>query len=284
MSESEILDLALRIWPQARDSGVIDDPDDLDRLLASQNQPGAPNHDCGQRYTFACFAPDAEAKLSLATGESADGDDARFIAHLLVTRTLLAVGLAIDERVTGAMADAYAFSWTAAGSDYRQSPLALAASLWLVALDPSANSDHPITIDWASDCFDDAERWDPDYRLFSHYDIRERALDWAMYVSGAPRRIEGVSVWTLVEATGAPARPWASSARSRAPAQSRLPPQRCWSVTASQTCCARTSPVGQPERQPRVALTEGLGRRGRVILRQAQDERKRSVRRYSRIG
>lgn len=199
MSESEILDLALRIWPQARDTGVIDDPEDLDRLLASQDQPGAPNRDCGRRYTFACFAPDAEAKLLLATGESAEGDDARFIAHLLVTRTLLAVGLAIDERVSGAMADAYAFSWTATGGDYRQSPLALAASLWLIALDPSANSDHPIVIDWSSDCFDDAQRWDPDYRLFSHYDIRERALDWAMYVSAAPGRITGVSVWTLVE-------------------------------------------------------------------------------------
>ncbi|HJM74947.1 MAG TPA: hypothetical protein QGI71_03670 [Dehalococcoidia bacterium] len=199
MSESEILDLALRLWPQARDSGVIDDPEDLDRLLASQNQPGAPNRDCGQRHTFACFAPDAEAKLTLATGESAEGDDARFIAHLLITRTLLAVGLAIDERVSGAMADAYAFSWTAVGADYRQSPLALAASLWLIALDPSAISDHPIAIDWSPDCFDDADRWDPDYRLFSHYDIRERALDWAMYISGAAGRIEGVSVWTLVE-------------------------------------------------------------------------------------
>lgn len=199
MSESEILDLALRIWPQARDSGVVDDPADLDRLLAAQNQPGAPNHDCGQRYTFACFAPDAEAALTLATGESAQGDDARFIAHLLVTRTLMAVGLAIDERVNGAMADAYAFSWTATGGNYRQPSLALAASLWLIALDPSANSDHPIQIDWSSGCFDDAGRWDPDYRLFSHYDIRERALDWAMYVSAAPGRHEGVSMWTLVE-------------------------------------------------------------------------------------
>lgn len=199
MSESEILDLALRIWPQARDSGAVDDAAELDRLLAAQNQPGAPHRDCGQRYTFACFAPDAEAAFTLSTGEHAEGDDARFIAHLLVTRTLLAVGLAIDERVSGAMADAYAFSWTAAGGNYRQSPLALAASLWLVALDPSSNSDHPITIDWSSDCFDDEQRWDPDYRLFSHYDIRERALDWALYVSGAPARIEDVSVWTLVE-------------------------------------------------------------------------------------
>jgi len=199
MSESEILDLALRLWPQARENGVIDDPTDLDRLLTAQNQPGAPNHDCGQRYTFACFAPDAEPSFTLATGESAEGDDARFIAHLLVTRTLLAVGLAIDERVSGAMADAYAYSWTATGGDYRQSPLALAASLWLIALDPASNSDQPIQIDWSSACFDDSERWDPEYKLFSHYDIRERALNWAIYVSGAPGRIEGVSVWTVVE-------------------------------------------------------------------------------------
>ncbi len=200
MSASEILDLALRIWPQARDSGVVDDPADLDRLLAAQNQPGAPNHDCGQRYTFACFAPDAEAALTLSTGESAEGEDARFIAHLLVTRTLLAVGLVIDQRVSGAIADSYAFSWTATGGGhYHQTPLALALSLWLVALDPNSASDRPLQIDWPSDCFDDPERWDPDYRLFSHYDIRERALDWAMYVSAAPCRHEGASVWTIVE-------------------------------------------------------------------------------------
>ena len=200
-TDGEVLELALRLWPQARDRGSVDDPQDLDRLLESQGQPGAPGHDCGQRYTFACFAPGAEADLSLPTGERADSDQgARFTAHLLVTRTLLAAGLSIDERVTGAMCDAYALSWaTSGGGNHHQTPLALAVSLWLVALDPLSASDRPLRIDWSAECFRQHDHWDPDYRLFSHYDIRERALDWAMYVSVDPGRHAGVSVWTIVE-------------------------------------------------------------------------------------
>ncbi|MEE8421589.1 MAG: hypothetical protein V3S31_02305 [Dehalococcoidia bacterium] len=199
-SESEVLALALRIWPQVRDSGSAGDPSELDRLIEAQNQPGAPNHDCGQQFTFACFPPDAVPAVALPSGEQASGDEARFIAHLLVTRTLLGAGLAIDERVTGAMCDAYAFSWaTTGGANHRQSPLALALSLWLVALDPSSASDRPLPIDWTPACFEQHDYWDPDYRLFSHYDIRERALDWARYVSIDPRRHPGVSVWTIVE-------------------------------------------------------------------------------------
>jgi hypothetical protein len=38
-----------------------------------------------------------------------------------------------------------------------------------------------------------------DYRLFSHYDIRERILDWISYASVSPARHPGVSVWTLAE-------------------------------------------------------------------------------------
>ncbi len=200
-ADADLLDLALRLWPQARDRGAIDNPRDLDRLLEAQGRAGAPGHDCGQRYTFACFPPEVEAAFALPTGERPDSDDsARFIAHLLVTRTLLAAGLSIDERVTGAMSDAYARSWTTiGGGHHHQTPLALAVSLWLVALDPLTASDRPLPIDWSAECFRQHDYWDPDYLLFSHYDIRERALDWAMYVSGDPQRHPGVSVWTIVE-------------------------------------------------------------------------------------
>ena len=200
-ADGDLLDLALRLWPQARDHGAVDDPGDLDLLLEAQGQPGAPGYDCGQRSTFSCFPPDVEAAFSLPTGERPDADgSARFLAHLLVTRTLLAAGLSIDERVTGAMCDAYARSWTTTGGGHHyQAPLALAVSLWLVALDPLTASDRPLPIDWSAECFREHDHWDPDYLLFSHYDIRERALDWAMYVSAAPQRHAGVSVWTIVE-------------------------------------------------------------------------------------
>jgi hypothetical protein len=200
MSESEIIDLALRLWPQVRDSGRVDDPSDLDILLETQNQPGAIRRECGQQYTFACFAPDADAALTLPTGETAEGDDARFIGHLLVTRTLLGAGLSIDERVLGAMCDAYSYSWTiSSGGNYRQSSLALATLLWLSALDPNSGSDRPLPIEWDADCFTSDDRWDPDYRLFSHYDMRERGLDWTMYLSANAERLSGVSVWSIVE-------------------------------------------------------------------------------------
>jgi hypothetical protein len=201
VSTSTTLDLALRLWPQARDQGVVDDPEDLDRLLSAQGLPGAPGYDCGLRNTFACFGPDEEAAFALPTGERPDSDgSARFIAHLAVTRTLLAVGLSIDERVSGALAEAHALSWlTSGGGNHHQTPLALATSLWLVALDPLSGSDRPFAIDWSADCFQDDERWDPDERLFSHYDVRERALDWAAYMSYDPARHAGCSVWTIVE-------------------------------------------------------------------------------------
>lgn len=198
----DTLNLALRLWSDLRDHGTVDDPADLDRLLASLGQPGAPGYDCGLRRTFACFAPDEDASdFALPTGERPpDGAAGRFIAHVLVTRSLLAAGLAIDPRVNGAMCEAYALSWTAAGgAGYYQTPLALALSLWLPALDPDAQSDRPLPLDWSAACFDDEQRWDPDYRLFSHYDIRDRALDWAIYVGSRPGRHRGVSVWTIVE-------------------------------------------------------------------------------------
>ncbi len=201
MAGAPIIDLILRLWPRARDEGVVADPSDLDLLLATQGAPGAPGRECGLRHTFACFGPDREASFALPTGEriSQDGE-ARFVGHLLATRLLLAAGLSIDERVTRAMCDAYGLSWTAStGGNYHQTPLALAVSLWLVALDPLSATDRPLPLGWDADCFSDARRWDPEYRLFSHYDIRERALDWTTWVSAAAARRDGVSIWTIAE-------------------------------------------------------------------------------------
>lgn len=201
MSDSELVDLALRLWPSVRDRGTVDDPSDLDRLIDAQGLPGAPGVEQGLRYTFACFTPEQAATLTLPTGERIEDDaSARFVAHLLVTRTLLGVGLAVDERVVGALAEAHALSWFAAGGgNYHQSPVALAASLWVIALDPLSDSDRPFTLDWSADLFNDVARWDPDERLFSHYDVRERALDWAAYVSYEAGRHTGVSRWTVME-------------------------------------------------------------------------------------
>lgn len=201
MSDSAILDLAQRLWPSARDTGSVANPEDLDTLLAAQGGPGATGYDCGLRTTFACFAPDQDASaFTLPTGERPSDDaEGRFIAHVLVTRVLLGAGLSIDPRVTEALCAAHALSWAAGGTDYLQTPLALATALWLPALDPDSSSDRPLPIDWTADCFRDTERWDPEYRLFSHYDVRERALDWAVYASTRPERREGVSMWTIVE-------------------------------------------------------------------------------------
>ena len=203
MSTSPILDLAIRLWPQVRDRGAVDDPNDLDALLAAQGRPGAPGAEHGVRHTFACFPPGGaageEATFVLPTGERPRDDaDARLIAHLLVTRVLLGAGLSVDRRVQGAMGDAYAMTWAVRGG-YDASPLALATSMWLAALDPQQSSDRPLTIDWSPALYQDAERWDLDYRLFSHYDIRERMMDWVSYASVAPSRHPGCSIWTLAE-------------------------------------------------------------------------------------
>lgn len=200
MTNSETLSLALRLWPVVRDGGPVEDPIDLDRILATQGEPGAAYFTRGVRHTFAAFTPAQDAALTLPTGEQAPSDDeARFLAHLLLTRTLLAAGLYIDPRVVAAMSDAYALTWTSVAPGYMQSPLAMATALWLVALDPDSGSDRPLPIDWTPELFQDADRWDLDYRLFSHYDIRERALDWAVSAAGSPDRRAGVSSWALVE-------------------------------------------------------------------------------------
>lgn len=197
---SDTLDLALRLWPTVRDGQPVEDPGDLDRLLATQGQAGAAYLDAGVQHTFAAFAPDAAAEVTLPTGEQSQSDgEARFLAHLLVTRTLLAAGLHVDPRVVAAMSDAYALTWTVIGGDYVQTPLALATSLWLVALDPAGASDRPLPIDWAPEVFQDPAHWDLDYRLFSHYDIRERALDWAVFAASHPDERPSVSSFALVE-------------------------------------------------------------------------------------
>ena len=199
MSTSTILDLAIQLWPQVRDRGTVEDPNDLDTLLAAQGQPGAPGFAGGVARTFACFAPDEEATFVLPSGEHPRDDaDARLIAHILVTRTLLGAGLSVDRRVQGAMGAAYAVTW-AVGGAYDASPLALAASIWIAALDPQQSSDRPLPIDWSAAYYQDAARWDVQYRLFSHYDIRERMLDWVSYASASPARHPGCSVWTLAE-------------------------------------------------------------------------------------
>ncbi len=199
MKESPVLDLALRLWPQVRDQGMVDEPGDLDTLLATQGQPGAPGYEAGVRHTFACFRPDDEAAFTLATGERpADEEEARLVANILVIRTLLGAGLHIDRRVQQAMAQTYAVTWAVRGA-YDASPLVLAMTLWLIALDPNRASDRPLPIDWDAPLYQDPERWDLDYRLFSHYDMRERALDWVMYASVSPDRHQGCSTWTIVE-------------------------------------------------------------------------------------
>ncbi|MDO9445217.1 MAG: hypothetical protein Q7K37_07860, partial [Dehalococcoidia bacterium] len=71
MTHSDVLTLALRLWPSVRDTGQVADAGDLDRLLAAQGQPGALGYDQGVRGTFACFAPDEEATLTMPTGERA---------------------------------------------------------------------------------------------------------------------------------------------------------------------------------------------------------------------
>lgn len=138
--------------------------------------------------------------LALPTGEvSASDEEARLIGHIVVTRTLIAAGLGVDARVAQAMSAAHALTWTTeGGGHYHTTPLALATALWLVALDPLARDDRPLPIDWSARCFE-RDWWDPDYRLFSHYDVRERALDWAVRVARDASRHPGCSGWTIAE-------------------------------------------------------------------------------------
>ena len=196
----DVLPLAQRLWPQVRDNGAVDDPSALDALMATVGQPGAPGFEGGELHTYAAFLPSEDASdFTMPTGERpVDDTDGRFIGHLLITRALLGAGLHVDRRVQQAVGAAYAQTWCVRGG-YTASPLALATSLWLIALDPLKKSDRPIPMDWSPALYQDPERWDLDYRLFSHYDIRERALDWVVYASVDPARHAGVSMWSIVE-------------------------------------------------------------------------------------
>ena len=197
---TDVLALAQRLWPQIRDHGTVDDPSALDTLLATLGQPGAPGFEGGELHTFAAFLPSEDASdFALPTGERPlDDADGRLIGHMLITRTLLGAGLHVDRLVQQAVGATFAQTWCVRGG-YAASPLALATSLWLIALDPLRKSDRPIPIDWSPALYQDPERWDVDYRLFSHYYIRERALDWVVYASVDPARHEGVSMWSIVE-------------------------------------------------------------------------------------
>lgn len=196
----DVLNLAQQLWPQIRDHGTVGDPSALDKLLETLGQPGAPGFEGGETNTFAAFLPSEDASdFALPTGERPQDDaEGRLIGHILVARTLFGAGLHVDRRVQQAVGAAYAQTWCVRGG-YGASPLALATSLWLVALDPLRKSDRPIPIDWEPALYQDPERWDTEYRLFSHYDIRERALDWVVYASVDPTRHEGVSIWSIVE-------------------------------------------------------------------------------------
>ena len=199
MSSSPTLDLALRLWPQVRDRGTVDDPTELDALMAAMGQPGAPGYEGGLRRTFACFPLAEQATFVLPTGERPANDaDARLLAHIIVARTLLGAGLGVDRRLQAAIGDAFAQTWAVRGA-YDASPVVLATSIWLVALDEQQASDRPIAIDWTPEFYNDPERWDLEYRLFSHYDIRERVLDWVSYASVSPSRHPGCSIWTIAE-------------------------------------------------------------------------------------
>jgi hypothetical protein len=197
---SDVLTLALQLWPQVRDHGTVDDPAALDVLLRSLGQPGAPAFEGGVTGTFACFAPGEDATaFTLPTGERPRDDaEGRLLAHVLVTRTLLGAGLHVDRRVLEGMSNAYALTWCVRGG-YTVSPLTLATTIWLIALDPLRRSDRPLPIDWSPAVYQDAEHWDLDYRLVSHYDVRERALDWVVYASVDPARHHGCSIWSIVE-------------------------------------------------------------------------------------
>lgn len=202
MKDTETIELALRLWPEARDSGYVSDPTTLDILLQTLGNKGALGYECGLRTTFSPSSQsDNLAPILLPTGEKTPTDElnTKLIANILITRTLIAAGLHVDERVIRSMADTYAFCWAPKGNAVIASPLARACSLWLIALDPSSASDKPLPVSWDAECFNNPEIWDTDYRLISHYDVRERAMDWAVFVSGDTARRDGCSRWTIIE-------------------------------------------------------------------------------------
>ena len=193
------IEIIFDIWPSLRDGHEIRDMAVLDHLLSLFGGENAFEAARGLNSTFSGFTNDDNQQISLPTGESTcTPDEAKLLAHILITRLLIGAGLHVDRRVQGALGDAYANTWCVKG-EYRTTPLVLAHSLWLIALDPQNHSDTPLAIDWEPIYYQDSDGWDLNYRLFSHYDVKERALDWAVHVSQSPDRYVGCSRWNIVE-------------------------------------------------------------------------------------
>ena len=193
------VDVALEIWPGLRDGNNLEDISDLDILLESQGIPTAYGSSEGISATFGGFTESVLPAVTLPTGETTSSlEEAQLLCHIIVTRTLMSAGLLVDRRVQEAMGQAYANTWCVKG-DYNTTPLVLSASLWLIALDSQNHSDTPLLIDWTASLYENSLIWDTDYRLFSHYDIKERALDWAIHVSHENERHRGCSRWNIIE-------------------------------------------------------------------------------------
>ena len=188
-------------WTEVRDTGSLSDLGILDQLLQRIGKDGAPGYECGIFDTFSIFDKNEDAKIFLSTGEETSSDtEARFIGNLLAIRLFLAAGFMFDAKIISALASTYGLSWTKKiGGNYGHSSLSLAISLWLIALDPKPESDEPFNINWELQCFQNNVFWDLDYNLFSHYDIKERMLDWCIYAINNEDTIRDISIFTILE-------------------------------------------------------------------------------------
>jgi len=194
-----IIEKVFDIWPSIRDGQAISDISVLDHLLNLLSERNAFGVEQGINNTFSGFTNEDDQSIVLLSGESTHTpDEAKLLAHILITRLLVGAGLHVDRRIQGALGDAYANTWCVRG-EYSTTPLVLAHSLWLIALDPQNHSDIPLAINWEPTYYQNSEVWDLDYRLFSHYDVKERALDWAAYVSHSSERYSGCSRWNIIE-------------------------------------------------------------------------------------
>lgn len=193
------IEIVLDTWPSIRDGQVSNDISLLDQLLSLFGEKNAFGVEQGIDSTFSGFADEDNQRIVLPSGEfTSTPNEAKLLAHILITRLLVAAGLHVDRRVQGALGDAYANTWCVKG-EYITTPLVLAHSLWLIALDPQNHSDIPLAINWDPTYYQNSGAWNLGYRLFSHYDVKERALDWAVHVSQSPDRYVGCSRWNIVE-------------------------------------------------------------------------------------
>lgn len=194
-----IIEKVFDTWPSIRDGQVISDISVLDYLLSLLGKKNAFGIAQGLNNTFSGFTDEDDQNIVLPSGESTrTPDEARLLAHILITRLLVGAGLDVDRRIQSALGDAYANTWCVKG-EYRTTPLVLAHSLWLIALDSQNHSDVPLVINWEPTYYQNAKVWDLNYRLFSHYDVKERALDWAVHVSHSSDRYAGCSRWNIIE-------------------------------------------------------------------------------------